>query len=249
MIRTRDFLLFLIIIGFLIVIIGVGTFQKMFTQVEIVHAPTFSETTIGELTAEATVKSIDRPSRIAWFKEQLRDWVEPEPELVIEPAVSEESQDEETVTSDDDPVTASGVQQCANFLPYRGEWPRAALTIIEVEGSRVVTVNGGLVDESMVLVLPKRTFGGLAPSCLPTDVVAVAQTGALIRNNEAGGFAMFGETTLLGYTLDGFPLYGMSDQPTDRCGGAVVDGAYRYYLSAERIEVLNCFVAPPVTLP
>jgi len=99
-------------------------------------------------------------------------------------------------------------------------------------------------------VLPIRTVGNSSsPSCLPTDAVAVALSGGLIRNNEAAGYRAFPEHVLIGHTIDGFPLYGYSERQTDRCGGAVVDGAYRYYLSDTRDTVLDCFVAPPVALP
>jgi hypothetical protein len=84
---------------------------------------------------------------------------------------------------------------------------------------------------------------------LPTDVVGIAQDGSLIRESEMALYGVFGGETLVGYALDGFPIYGSNPgAATDHCGGMMVGGQYRYYLSPERDSVINCFAGVPVTL-
>jgi hypothetical protein len=69
-----------------------------------------------------------------------------------------------------------------------------------------------------------------------------------MRNNELALYTVFGPDTLVGYSLDGFPIYGPSTVATDSCGGAMVGGVYRYVLSAERPGLLTCFAATPARL-
>jgi hypothetical protein len=79
-------------------------------------------------------------------------------------------------------------------------------------------------------------------------VVGIARDGSLIRNSDAELYAVFGPEVLIGYLLDGFPLYGASNLPTDACGGAEIGGSYRYYLSPKRDWVISCFTAAPGSL-
>jgi hypothetical protein len=85
--------------------------------------------------------------------------------------------------------------------------------------------------------------------CVGTDIIAVTPVGAPIRNSEVAKYSGSGENTLIGYTIDGLQLFGTTSSiDTDACGGAMVGGVYRYYLSPERNTIVNCFVAIPVAL-
>ena len=100
-----------------------------------------------------------------------------------------------------------------------------------------------------IFSLPLRSTPLAFTSCIKDDIVAVSQTGVIIRNSDYIKYQGSGEATLIGYTLDGFPLYGRTNSiTTDACGGAMIDGGYRYYLSAERKGVLGCFAGIPVAL-
>ena len=86
-------------------------------------------------------------------------------------------------------------------------------------------------------------------SCLSSDIVGIALDGSLIRNGEHTLYSIFGAETLVGYALDGFPIYGAIGAPvTDNCGGTAMAGEYRYYLSSERTGVIGCFSGESVTL-
>jgi hypothetical protein len=159
---------------------------------------------------------------------------------------------------------------CSNYLMYQPvSWPMysGGVQIEVAEGARLVyqevvgeykpdlpTATTGTavppeLKKSVLLQLPIRLSPAATPSCMQYDVVGVAQDGSLIRNGEVGLYGIFGAETLIGYALDGFPIYGTSPTQGDTCGGVMVAGQYRYHLSVERDTVLNCFSAPPVRLP
>lgn len=257
MIRTRDFLLFLICVAFLIVIITAETARQWFAgsdDIPVVAAPVFDDTALTDISAVVVERDgVDRAANITRLREQMAAFLANPPEEVLVAPPDDEAPDAVEVEPDEVPFIPSSALLCSGHAPYAGTWPNQLLSISEQEGVRVVSVDGDAATGGIgqvVVVLPIRTAGTPAsPSCLLTDAVAVAQSGGLIRNNEAGGYRAFPEHVLIGYTIDGFPLYGYSEQETDHCGGAVVDGEYRYYLSDSRETVLNCFAAPPVTLP
>jgi hypothetical protein len=135
------------------------------------------------------------------------------------------------------------------------------VTVEIVEGSRVfyrtieqdiVTLPNAEVTPDAyrvaVLQLPIQSFLTIAPNCLTSDVVGIAHDGSLIRNSEGGLYGVFGEGTMIGYALDGHPIYGVSEAALDTCGGRMEGGEYRYYLSDERETILNCFVSVPAAL-
>ena len=104
-------------------------------------------------------------------------------------------------------------------------------------------------ETEVVIQLPLRSVPLGTASCLPTDVVGIAKDGSLIRNSEVTLYAVFGADTLIGYALDGFPIYGArSGVALDECGGTGAIGQYRYYLEAERGYILNCFASEPISI-
>jgi hypothetical protein len=179
-------------------------------------------------------------------------------ELKTEEQVLIGSSSSSSVASADDQMTA---QYCLEYQPYMGAWPRSGVELEMAEGARLVfeetlpemVLAGSTTVEqapsrSVLLQLPVTTLPASMPSCLQTDVIGIAKDGSLIRNNEVGLYGIFGSDTIVGYALDGFPIFGMSIERTDQCGGAIVAGQYGYYLSAERTEIVHCFAGQPVSL-
>jgi hypothetical protein len=117
-------------------------------------------------------------------------------------------------------------------------------TVVGTSSSSTVLIP----TEEVVLTLPLRLLPVANPSCIGSDVVGVATDGSFIRNDELSLYSIFDSGTLIGYALDGFPIYGTTDQLTDRCGGAVVEGTYRYFVSPERETILSCFSGVPLKL-
>jgi hypothetical protein len=259
MIRTRDFLLFLISVGFLIVMITAETARQFFgnrgEDIPVVATPTFSDGALPDFSAEVAVRAgVDRQGNIERLREQLASFLAlpPTETILLAPPTAEAPIATSTTTEEEIPIALSVALLCGGYTSYVGPWPNESMTIEEQEGMRVISVKNdeGAGGEEIVAALPIRTLGTpISPSCLPNDVVAVSKSGGLIRNNEASSYLAFPEHVLVGYTIDGFPLYGFTTQETDYCGGMTVDDEYRYYLSASRETILNCFVAPPASLP
>lgn len=265
MFRTRDFLLLLTVAVFLVVAI-VGT---VLTRPSAAPAgPSIDFASTPDIDRAASLyepESLSRAERLERMREKIAASGEltlSTPENIPNPTVSEATSTEDEPTA----VVSGEPQRCAGFSPYRGVWSPQGVRFEVVEGARVVyreivseyeldpqTATTGTTlppetSRAVLAQLPIRTLPSSNVNCLPTEVVGIAQDGSLIRNDEIGLYSVFGETTLIGYALDGFPMYGVSDIPTDTCGGAIVGGAYRYVLSEDRAGILNCFAGTPVAL-
>jgi hypothetical protein len=145
-------------------------------------------------------------------------------------------------------------------------WSPTGIKIEEAEGARLVyrpveasapvTQNAGSTSAPILIQpqrnilaqLPVRTFPAANTSCIASDVIGIANDGSLIRNNEAGVYGIFNSSTLVGYALDGFPIYGSSSEAGDTCGGIMAAEGYRYQISPQRDTILHCYSAAPIRL-
>lgn len=255
MLRTRDFILLFTTVVFLVMAIGVTWFtQSPPSEQTIPSAPEAPADVSGVVTAVSET-TMTRAERLAALRAKIAD-----SELVIaapvdnSPAVVPENG---LATSS---VTLSTPITCAGYItPAEPGWPATAIEVIEAEGVRqyftteTVTVTQGtttseVIRRDVLLALPLRTTPLSQPSCIPTDIIGVALDGSLIRNSESGLYAIFSSETLIGYALDGFPLYGTGSAPVDQCGGRQVANQYRYELSPTRSVILNCFASQPQPL-
>ncbi len=226
-------------------------------DIPVVATPNFREGVLPDFSAEVAVRAgVDRQGNIERLREQLASFLAlpPTETILLAPPTAEAPIATSTTTEEEiPPAPAPGTALlCGGYASYAGLWPNESMVIEEQEGMRVISVKNdeGAGGEEIVAALPIRTLGDpVSPSCLPNDVVAVSKSGGLIRNNEVDDYLTFPEHVLVGYTIDGFPLYGHTTEETDYCGGMTVDDEYRYYLSDSRETILNCFVAPPATLP
>ncbi len=260
--RTKDFLLLLLTIAFLVVGIASTVRSDLAAQNQPASVSMFTPVTPEEVIYAAVLSEkveATRASRLATLRKKISDFVLPESkeEVVPEPLVTEE------VTLS---ATRPGeIDTCAGYTTVTRAWSATDLEFEIVEGARIVyrslpevaTSNVPVSTSTLLypptrevlLQLPLRTAPLAIKSCIGTDVIGIALEGSLIRNNEHGVYKIFGQETLLGYALDGFAIYGLSNNiKTDNCGGAVVNGEYRYYLSEDRLGVLGCFGGVPVNL-
>ncbi len=259
---TRNWLLYLLLVGGLIVAIVYTAVTESVAnnQAAVLMAIDTENTDEQIFMATSTATTLpDRAERLRVLREKLAVYraTRPEPEVVeAEPEVA----GAETV-KDLAEEGERGELLCADYKTHTGFWQSSGLNFEVVEGARIlyrqqpstdlataetVTPNS---ERTTILQLPIQSLPSARPKCLSSDVVGVAHDGSLLRNNEVSMYRIFGEDTHLGYALDGFPIYGRTDRLVlDACGGVVVDGQYRYHLTADRAYLLGCFAGTPITL-
>ena len=256
MIRTRDFVVFLVIVAilfgaiFLTINRDIGSSAN---QAAALLTAESVETVVIE--DEADLSHQDRLLAMRESVQQYRSTYSEDDRFIVREGEPEEIY---VAMSEAEPVeggSTQSVQLCTNYAPYQGWWPRGVVVEMR-EGVRLVfeetvsDVDGELVTTENILVrLPAAAQPSSNPSCLQSDVVGVANDGSLIRNNEQSLYGIFSAETVVGYALDGFPIYGQNNSViVDSCGGAFGSSGYGYMLQTERESVINCFSGIPASL-
>ncbi len=268
MLRTRDFALVLVIIAFIVVAI-VATAGRQSQSASSPAGVVKSMVPTGIASQDETTAVIYSPEtptreeRQDSMRAKVADWLSqhsvtlPVPEKLLEDIDLETELAEADNTNESEEgalgMVARGVQNCVNKTTFTGLWNAKNIVITEAPSVRLVQEERAVFGSTSTILatmlqLPLRPAVQEDPVCLMSDVVGIAQDGSLIRNTEAPLYAIFGEETLIGYALDGVPIYGLANRSTNMCGAAFVGGELRYYLSAERDLVINCFSAKPVLL-
>ncbi len=258
MFRTRDFILVFTTAFFLVIAIGVTTLHQ-FLRSPVASTGELRPSTslIEDYTVETTHSESSREAAI----ESLRNKITVNTPVISMPETTSESS--EPVIEDVAQEPSSDAQQlCSGFYNVSSvAWVPQDTYWQQVEGARIlferpyvevpstaITSSSSLqVKDIARLQLPLVTIPVSNPACIPTDVVGVALDGSLMRNGEASLYSVFGSETIIGYALDGFPIYGVSTERSDLCGGRIVSGQYRYELSSKRATLLNCFSGTPQT--
>ena len=249
MVRTRDFVLFLLAVAFLLLaIMGTSVWQTWRT---LPFVAGFLEDNKAEVDYAADVPTPEdnRSSRLEVLRAKVVERLgadtvaesEPEPEPVTPVTVP-------TTTT---PTEVGTVKTCPGYRTLSVAWTPQQIIAETREGARVYFERGvadvlsSTTPETIRAVISLRSWPSGNSTCLPTDVIGIATDGSLIRNNELPLYTVFGGDSLVGYSLDGFPIYGPSKVVTDACGGAIVGGQYRYVLDADRPGLITCFAASP----
>ena len=259
MIRTRNFLLFILMLAFLVggILLTLWFSASSSTQSGYTDM-IFGGAETATMTAVVETPEDKRESRLASLRAKLAQYTD----VALAPSTAEVAVETNTDMTGEAIATSTTVASadlCSNY---------SAVSLPVLSGQLTYAVSGGqrtfgktetipatssttlpTVTMATVFALPLRSVAVGFTSCIASNIVAVTPTGAPISNTDAGTYRASGEATLIGYTIDGFELYGnTSSLPTDSCGGATVSGTYRYYLSSERDTILNCFAAIPVAL-
>jgi hypothetical protein len=257
LINTRNFFLYILCVGFLVIAI-VATYTKdVSSENKQIDMYVDSETEESEYkVATSTRERVSREQNLEALRQKIAVINK---DQVISPA----SETEEVATEEENPTTTElgSVMQCENYQADKAFFLPSDIKIMVAEGARLVYRDLPIAPVSasssvatpdnreLLLQLPLRSFPMAVKNCLPYEIVGIAPDGSMIRNNEASVYAIFGPDTLVGYALDGFAIYGKSNsQGLDSCGGEVVGGEYRYYLSDGRDKVLNCFAGTPIQI-
>lgn len=264
MFRTRDFILFFVTIVFLLIAIGVSFFESNDRSDNPENTLVFVDKEDMQYTAEAySPEIISRSAKLADLKQKIAEGMG---EFISSPEVQDfENEDTELETNEEVVETTVVLNKCTNYSPYYGVWEAQDVkfeitegvrlvyteTIVEVEEAIASSTEVNIIKvprREILLELPAFPARLASPNCINSDIIGVAQDGSLIRNNESGLYGVFGENTLVGYALDGFPIYGSTSQELDECGGANTGNGYGYYISEQSENILNCFMANPVSI-
>lgn len=262
MIRTRDFVLFVVVIFFLAMSITVtvlrgGVSDGAHSDMSLQKGAEVSE-------AHTDTQEIDRQSIIDRLREKIRST-----DLVIVPQASVTSDASVLEQETTDITVASTLLRCAAADDTLAQVPKWPLNQVQfaVEGARrnvfttqevVVTVpavaTGTPATEStqtiqnVLLSLPALPQKQAAVACVPSEVIGVSTRGVLMFNRDIRAYRNTSENTLIGYARDGFPIYGVYDGAVDACGGYEHAAGYRYTVSAERDYIIGCFMGTPQPL-
>lgn len=259
MIRTRDYVLGLSIVVFLLVGIGVTLLKQGYDFGTDLSATVFVASPSDAPTSASVSSEVEmsREERIA----SLRKKIAALGTLGNEPESTEVVADNATSTSVSDvAVVDIAEDRCASYAPFSGIWNSKGVVVEEVEGARIVyketatpSVASGTAAlppaaKTLLLQLSVKSLPPATASCIPSDVIGITKHGSLIRNHEIAAYKTYDSNTLIGYALDGFPIYGASQTKTDTCGGVAMGGQYRYYIHPERSTILSCFAGKPASL-
>jgi len=253
MIRTRDFVLFIIVVLFLL--FGIGTtliYEKFEAASGSVARVVFNqEAVVPEVAPKTEID--ERAANIARLKEKLKEGSEisvPDIDTVVTPPPPPAA---ESVTN----RTAIYCPTLIDRTELKAKWS-AKTAVREVEGARMVyesvmqvasTASGtsAALNETPRLQLSLSQVRESQDSCLTSDVIGVTTTGALLTNDAAVRYQGVSELTLIGFALDGLPIYGMRTDTSrlDNCGGESGPLGYRYYLRSGENFMLGCFAGSP----
>jgi hypothetical protein len=259
MLRTRDLILFIFTIFFLVIAITATLASNASTaSINLVAFNQATNTSNFEVSTPEV--GLDRQSVIARLRARLQDSterIEPSPSVEA-PVVAEVPVEEEV-----------GLQRCLypdDALAMVPRWPLANVSVKVQEGARSVFVSETVVvpsapsetasstqDEEVVttvvslIQLPAFPVKLADVSCIPSEVVGVTNGGILMFNGDVNSYRKIPESALIGYARDGFPIYGVYEGAVDQCGGYDHPSGYRYTISTERDYILGCYVGSPAS--
>ncbi len=255
MIRTRDFVLFVVVFIFLAVAVAATAVRDEVTDVTRADFSLREGAEVSE--AYTDTQEIDRQSIIERLREKIRSSdlvITPQPSVTADASVADDEEQEIDV--------ASTLLRCAapdDALALVPKWPlnqvqfavegvqRAILTTDEVV-TVPATASGTQATEStqtvkkVLLALPALPQKQTSVSCVPSEVIGVSVRGVLMFNGDMRAYRSTPDNVLIGYARDGFPIYGVYDGEVDACGGYDHPSGYRYTVSADRDYVIGCFV-------
>lgn len=267
MIRTRDLLLFVTIIVFLLMAIfaTISSNREKNKVPTMIFSDAISEENISGAEHQDVV--IDRSSIIARLREAIKG-----EDAIITTSVPEDTHDVDAMPDDDASAVAGTIIWCdakRDAIAFARTWPREnvavsvapPLLLVEAvtevprametahDGSVTSSSTNSVEQESDIVRRPLlQTLAdpiASTPSCLSSEIIGVTIEGSLLFNSDAIAYYGRGEDELIGYARDGYPVYGNYTGETDACGGYEKYGTYRYTVSQNRTFILGCYTASP----
>lgn len=260
MFRTRDFFLFSVVIGFLL--LAIVTTVGANKEVGWWHDMVFVDNDVEYKAVVPEVTVMDRGEKLALMRDKISESARSGNLASVIVALEEEKANGSQLPEEEEDFVVGTIDLCSSYSDYSPTWSPTDLKFEVVEGARIVyrdlavsdmpiDSNSAVManDREVVMQLPLRSVSANVKKCLSSAVVGIALDGSLINNSDYTAYKVFGAETLIGYALDGFPIYGLNIvAETDKCGGVNQDGQYKYYLSNDREGILGCFSSEPIRL-
>ncbi len=251
MIRTRDFLLF--VVSFIFIVVGIGTtlfWQQNQEGVGEIKPVEFSN---AEVITEGVLNKSneEKQSIIAYFKQKILagegDVPAGEPTFTSVDDISEElpPPDVDTSLEEEESNCVSSINYDAVFR----SWPQVVTMVATDKRSVVVPETSTSSDVTFrhILDMPISPNKLANSVCATGAVIGVTPEGRPLYNYQASEFQNAPAGTLVGYALDGFPIYGPNDYlEYDTCGGTSVGSYYQYRVRSGDSNILHCYYGTPV---
>ena len=232
MIRTRDLILFVLILGFLLVAITLTVSTQSNQPDEIAPQASFLSAP-DSFSVVSQSDGSDRGGFVSDLRDRIGFFTPPEP--IVEPS--------ESVASTTDNLEFS---ECTGSYRFSltSSWSERNIEVTLQEGARVVTEivtqqtpssattstsSAPTQTRTVLFFVPERAQSASQATCNTDNVIGFTPQGQLIDLKAANQFMQSGNE-LIGYAFDGFPIYGRTTAPLDSCNGQVVAGQYRYHL-------------------
>ncbi len=263
MIRTRDFLLFVTALVFLIMVVFYTVQTKDQGALSVSDEVDFSAAEVQDITISGVPKNDSRADRLADLQKKIAAG---EGQLISAPPVFTSVDSPDTVSFDESVVSTgtvasiSPVQYCGNAIPHikTNDWPnqpRLAVAIdVSVQFDTQLIQKVGSSTQSVLVTdvyttLPIRTIRSNFDSCLPDTTIGVTTNGLPLLNTDAWQYQAVPGGVKIGFARDGFGIYGpiTPKEELDDCGGQYVNGTYQYHVSNTE-NIISCFAGIPVDL-
>lgn len=262
MIRSRDVILFVLVVWVLLLAISVTVWQDSTARTVVTDKTTdwqTAGTTAPDVRYQAvpleTTEGTDRAATIARLQEKIAAG-----EIISDPMPS--VVESESATPVAASTTARAVQRCPypdDSLGYISTWPVRSMNSELSEGARLFyteevvnrSVSATTTPENQETVrttwlqLPQFPQPLASAACVPSEVIGLHTNGTLLFNVDAAAYSSVDENTLIGYARDGYPIYGQYDGDVDACGGYQHPTGYRYVIHPDDTTFLQCFTAAP----
>jgi len=255
MVRTKDLLLIVVVLVMIFMAISATLASRMLTQ----HLQ--EEALSGAVAVEAPeyeavdtrAGGMDRAANVARLRSLLAqgDVIESSPS--VEPF--------QTAVPEGGGVDSPSCSGVGSGIEVARSWPLSGVSVKAVGVSRVVvhdtppsasiagastsTTVAPVASERQLLALPLYPGKNAEPTCMSSEIIGVTAAGSLLFNNDIVLYRQTGAETLIGYALDGFPIYGAYSGATDSCGGYDTGAGYRYVVSPQDATLIECFVGSP----
>lgn len=262
MIRSRDFLIYMFVLGFIILAATyTGLSSRVVTEVQQVF---FSSAEPVEREVYSADPVENPEERMAELRARLAagdGYLDDAPAVFT--SVDQIAQQAQVTASGTENFSGSrSVAWCSSpqASPRTTGWPLST-RLNTVEGQRVVTtqvtteVQTGstteiVISEETVAALPIRTVRSTFTSCLPDTLIGVTVAGQVLVNEAAAQYIGAPANQPIGYTRDGFTVYGPvpDDSVLDECGGQYVGGQYQYHVRADESFIIACYAGVPASI-